>query len=327
MSQVTRTALNRTWLIKMAVFFAFLVGLGGWGYYDATVKWPQRGVRHAQWAQWQYLRIAVDIGQASRSGVKDPVQEFARLGEPIKLAQIQASESSAAGRNDMDRFDLTRYRWLKSLSRVGRLDEKYTLIADPYDTFRDLDDKWKSSSSPKPLAAYDIKMQWVIAFSGFAGAAFMLALLANVARHRYTFDHDSLTLTLPDGTTIKPSDIDVFDKRKWHRFIVFLKLNKSHDKLGGKELRLDLLRYSPLETWVKQMFKEAHPDEYRESFPDEFAEPSSAESASESSDESTGKSSDKSTGDSSGTKSSDAEQDGSTDSEQGSKADPSVKGD
>ena len=206
---------------------------------------------------------------------------------------------------------------------------------DPRDIFRDLDDKWKSSSSPKPLAAYDIMMQWVIALSGFAGAAFMIALFANVARQRYTFDYDSLTLALPDGTTVKPTDIDVFDKRKWHRFIVFLKLTQSHDKLGGKELRLDLLRYSPLETWVKQMFKEAHPDEYRESFPDEFAEPSSAESAGESSDkspyESTGKSSDKSTdestGESSGTKSSDAEQDGSTDSEQGAKADPSVKGD
>lgn len=323
MSQATRTTLNRTWLIKMAIFFAFLAGLGVWGYYDATVKWPQRGVRHAEWSQWQYLSIAVNIGQASRSSVPDPVEEFTRLSEPTKLAQIQASESSTAGSNEMDRLELTRYRWLKSLSRVGRLDPQYTLMDDPRDIFRDLDDKWKSSSSPKPLAAYDIMMQWVIAFSGFAGAAFMIALFANVARQRYTFDYDALTLTLPDGTTIKPTDIDVFDKRKWHRFIVFLKLTQSHDKLGGKELRLDLLRYSPLETWVKQMFKEAHPDEYRESFPDEFAEPSSAESASESSDESP----DESTGESSGIKSSDAEQDGSTDSEQGAKADPSVQGD
>ena len=81
MSQVTRTSLNRTWLIKMAVFFAFLAGLGTWGYYDATVKWPARGVRHAEWAKWQYLGIAVNIGQASRAGVKDPVEEFARLSE------------------------------------------------------------------------------------------------------------------------------------------------------------------------------------------------------------------------------------------------------
>ena len=319
MSQVTRTSLNRTWLIKMAVFFAFLAGLGTWGYYDATVKWPARGVRHAEWAKWQYLGIAVNIGQASRAGVKDPVEEFARLSEPLKLAQINASGVSAAGGNDTDRLELTRYRWLNSLSRVGRLDEKYTLIEDARDTLRDLDKKWKSSTSPKKLAAYDIAMQWVISFSGFAGAAFMLALLAKVARSRYTFAHDSLTLTLPNGTTIKPSEIDVFDKRKWHRFIVFLKLNESHDKLGGKELRLDLLRYTPLETWVKQMFKEAHPDEYRESFPDEFAEPSSAESPDESPDESKAESTD--------ADQSDAGQEGSSDSEQGAKADPAAKGD
>lgn len=279
MPDVTRTKLNRTWKIKMGVFFAFLAGLGAWGYYDATVKWPARGVSHAEWAQWQYLGVAVETGYASRSSVPDPVEEYARLSEPEKLAQLQSSERSSE--SDLDRLELMRHRWLKSLTRVDRLDPVYTVIEDPRDTFRTLDDRWKSGTMPKPLAAYDIAIQWVITFVGFGGAIYMLVLFITVARHRYTFDPETLTLTLPGGATLEPSDIEVFDKRKWHRFIVFLKIDEKHTTLGGKEIRLDLLRHAPLEEWVKQMFKAAHPDEYRESFPDEFAEPTSAEASAE----------------------------------------------
>jgi hypothetical protein len=305
MSQATRTTLNRTWKIKMGVFFIFLAGLGSWGYYDATVKWPARGVRHAEWAKWQYLGVAIDTGYASRTSVPDPVAEFERLNDPAKLAEIRSSEASAAGTGDMDRLEFTRHRWLKSLKRVGRLDPQYTLIEDPRDTFRDLDETWLSGTMPKPLAAYDIMMQWVITIAGFGGALFMLGLYVTVARHRYTFDPEALALTLPGGVVIKPSDIDVFDKRKWHRFLVYLKINEGHKELGGKEIRLDLLRYSPLETWAKQMFKAAHPDEYRESFPDEFAEPTTAESLDDKADE----------------------QDGAGESEQGEKADSAASGD
>jgi hypothetical protein len=48
--------------------------------------------------------------------------------------------------------------------------------------------------------------------------------------------------------------INEVDKRKWHKFFVFLKLADN-----SPEIKLDLLRYSPLEDWVLEMEK-LHPN-------------------------------------------------------------------
>lgn len=255
----------------MGIFLAVFLGLGLWGYYDAAVKYPARGLRYAQWAQWQYLGAAINSGYSSSASVPDPVAEFSRLSEPTRLDEIKAANAAPTPANELDQLEFNRHRWLRALKLVGSLRPAETVIDDPRQTLKQLDQSWKKRTNPQALTAYDIPVQWLITLFGFGCAAYMLLLFAMVARKRYTFDPESLTLTLPDGRTIVPTDIDAFDKRKWHRFIVFLKLTDAHETLGSKEVRLDLLRYAHLEDWVKQMFKAAHPDEYRASFPDEFA--------------------------------------------------------
>lgn len=255
----------------MGIFLAVFLALGAWGYFDAAVKYPARGRQYAEWAQWQYLGAAIKSGYSSSASVPDPVAQFSRLSEPARLAEIQAAHAAPTSANELEQFEFNRHRWLRALKLIGSLRPAATVIDDPRQAFKQLDQSWKKRNNPQALTAYDIPVQWLITLFGFGCAAYMLLLFALVARKRYAFDPESLTLTLPDGRTIAATDIDVFDKRKWHRFIVYLKLSDAHETLGSKEIRLDLLRYAHLEDWVKQMFKAAHPDEYRASFPDEFA--------------------------------------------------------
>ena len=86
----------------MGIFLAVFLGLGVWGYYDAAIKYPARGLRHAQWAQWQYLGAAIKSGYSASASVPDPVAEFARLSEPVQAADALLQAQRVPGQVDVD---------------------------------------------------------------------------------------------------------------------------------------------------------------------------------------------------------------------------------
>jgi hypothetical protein len=271
------TTLDRRWLAKMTIFFAVLVFFGGYGLVDALVLYPNRGVRHASFCEFQYLEAARDQGRLDRSAIiEDPVATYRRL--------------AATDRRAMSAMDAAALEWLVSLSRVGawslraahlapeftRLEPKgaeFVRIGGPVGRHAELKQHWTTAqglgkNAPKALAAYDIPFQWVFVVVGFGGGAWLGALFIAVSRRRYQWDAETQTLHLPlDGAqhTLVPADIDEFDKRKWDKYLVFLKIRPEHPTLGGREIKLDLYRYARLESWILAMEKTAFPQNVAES--------------------------------------------------------------
>lgn len=246
------TRLNRPWVVKMVIFLVVFAVLGVWGLRDAIVAYPQRGLHYASFKQYEYLEAASNNHQLdSRASVAEPVQELDRLR---KLDRVKY------GPLDGPKLD-----WLEALETVGQLKPERTRMSEPDKTYAALKQQWTTSGggpvqAPKKLSKLDIAVQWVIAAVGIGGALWFLVLFAGVARVRYRWDEGTRTLHLPDGNTLTPSDIEEFDKRKWDKYLIFLKVRGTHATLGGRELKLDLYRYSPLETWVLDMEKTAFPD-------------------------------------------------------------------
>ena len=83
----------------------------------------------------------------------------------------------------------------------------------------------------------------------------MAFLFVRVSAKKYRWSPDTRTLTLPGGKTIAPAQIAEVDKRKWDKFFVTLRLNESSPE--PREVKLDLLRFTPLEAWVLEMEKHA----------------------------------------------------------------------
>ena len=248
------TRLNKPWLLKVLISAVVLIGFGFYGLYDATVAYPDRGRRFASYQLFQYLEAAKANNQLDRRRVSvetDPAQERAR---------IRALDKGRYAPLDGPRLD-----WLDSLAVVGDLRTEATRIDDPVARHAELQKEWTSSAggsraAPKPLSWYDIPVQWVFVVIGLGGGAWLLLLFANVARQKYRWDAESQTLHLPDGNTLTPADIEDFDKRKWDKYLIFLKIKPGHSTLGGRELKLDLYRYAPLEEWVLAMERTAFPD-------------------------------------------------------------------
>jgi hypothetical protein len=206
-------------------------------------------------------------GYVSRDlvNIPDPAQELARLEKLDMPGQV----------------DMAKKEWLSALALVGDLRPEKTTTADPDKTYAELKQLWLSSAGaaaaqPKPLSWFDIPVQWVFTGIGFGGAAWMLILFLTVARQKYRWEPETMTLTLPDGRSIAPSDLEDVDKRKWDKYLVFLKLKPPHP-LAGRELKLDLYRYKPLEDWVLAMESAAFPDRKQE--PDAPAQAETAEPA------------------------------------------------
>jgi hypothetical protein len=248
MPSTETTRLNRPWLAKMALFTIALVGFGLYGLYDATVAYPARGRRYADYARFEYFRIASQRGDLSRDvSIADPAAELRRL----------------EGLPNLSPEDAAKRDWLRSLALVRQLEPAHTTTENPQQTFTELKTRWTSSAgavaSPKPLAWYDIPVQWLFVGLGFGLAAWLLLLWASVARQKYRWDPATRTLGLPSGQTIAPADLEEVDKRKWDKFIVFLKLKPPHP-LASREQKLDLYRHAPLESWVLEMEKAAFPD-------------------------------------------------------------------
>lgn len=259
---MTQTKMHRPWLLKMVVFAAVLLGFGVYGYYDATIAYPARGVRHASFCKYQYLDTAFSAKKTESLGIADPSGEYRRL------------QSVTADK--LDNTDKAKMEWLRSLSMVGRLTPEHTRIADASRDYEELKKEWlsgnKAKAAPKPLAGYDIPVQWVFVVIGFGGGGYLMLLVAMVSRRKYRWDEASKTLTLPGGATLTPADIEDFDKRKWDKFLIFLKIKPGHATLGGQELRLDLLRHFPLEQWVLEMERIAFPERAQAAGGGEIAE-------------------------------------------------------
>ncbi len=263
------TKLARKWVMKMTVFMVLLVGFGLYGLYDATIAYPKRGEASASWHLHQYLSKS---NEASSLTGELGIPAGMTASEHMKDLESRLSElsQSAAGTSSRSRDDaalLAKHAWLKSLAVLGRLSNERVandLGQRPRDTLAALDQIWTTTSQPKPLASYDIPVQWLFTILGFGGGLWMLIHIVAVASKKYTWEPASLRLGVPGGASVEPGDIEVFDRRKWDKFLVFLKVKPEHPQLGGKEIKLDLYQYEPLEAWYLEMHRAARPEDFAE---------------------------------------------------------------
>src|ERR1043165_5241974 len=185
---------NRPWLFKMAAFLVVLIGFGLYGLYDAMVAYPNRGIEHASYLQYQYLDAArLENLSDVKTAVDDPVAELKRLREK--------SADKTAGAEGV------RFAWLSALSVVNRLTPEFTRMPRPGeksidDTYKALKARWTTSNgaknAPKPLYAYDLKVQWLFTFLGLGGGVLMLLHIVRVLSRKYRWDPEAKVLQLPD---------------------------------------------------------------------------------------------------------------------------------
>ncbi|MCA9304306.1 MAG: hypothetical protein KC996_09305 [Phycisphaerales bacterium] len=251
----TRAPLNTKWVVKMAVVIAALLLFAVLGFYDATVKYPARGERYASYTQWQYLDAArnannEDFGVFEReSSVSDPIAELKRLQDPQTQLSTRPLRSS---------MQMARRTWLEALQTIGRLKPEYTSFDSPAEKFDELAKKWGSTTSlPKPLKSYDIPLQWLILIVCLPLALYVMLRFVRVKALKYTWDESNMELTVPCGASITPADLEEVDKRKWDKFIVFLKLKDEHPTHGGKEIKVDTYQHKYVEEWILAMEKDA----------------------------------------------------------------------
>lgn len=254
-----KTSLNRRWLIKMSVFLVALMVLGAWGTADAYWIYPARGRHHADFMLKDYLeRLRSEGLLLQEASVPDPAGTLEQLraqGEALAPASAQAA----------------RRAWLVSLSRLHNLSsltaqnnaelarrtsdpshraDTPTMFLDPGATLDGLGTRLQGKNVPTPLAAYDIPLQYLFMVLGFGGAAWMIVFLMRCKATVFRYDPEAKRLTLPDGRSFVPSEISEIDKREWHKYFMTFRLAG-----GGKPVRLDLLRFTPLENWALEMEK------------------------------------------------------------------------
>lgn len=255
------TTINRGWLTKMVVIAVVMFGFGLWGLYDALVAYPARGERAASFAQWQYLTILdakQDGSLLTKASISDPVAEFTQLTDHIEAGFLSEEERP-------------KYAWLQQLKLIGKLKPEYATVTDARRTLDTLKAEWSTASGKtsgaNELSWYDIPAQWVIVAVGVGVGIYLIGLITVVKGTRYGWEPETQRLHLPSGATLVPSDVEVFDKRKWDKFLVYLKIKPGHPQLGGREVMLDLLRFSPLEDWILAMERTAFPETAEETPP------------------------------------------------------------
>lgn len=264
------TTINKSWSWKMFIFLIVLFAFGCWGLYDAAYLYPQRGIKYAANRELLYLSFKKAGNALKDASIAEPQGTFealkARKGD---LDKVRARLDSLA-ENDPQRIALApqladsfALEWLEGLSMVGRLAPKYTTYADAQARLSELEAQYKKDESTPPLSQYDIPLQWLFCGLGFAGALWVLWLIAKVFKTRYGWDPATQTLYLPGGRELTPDQITEFDKRKWSKF--FITLNTS----SGPSVTLDLLRYAPLEEWVLAMERTRFPESVQADAPAE----------------------------------------------------------
>lgn len=237
------------------------------------------------------------------SAVSDPVTELARL-RSVETRERLAQEAAGTTRAKRAEMELARERWLTALSRVNRLHPAYTnfhanpdiskmdrilelrasgeasltpeqrselegLLAavapqSPRDRFTLLSNRWTTQSPPGPLQSYDIPVNKLSAVICFGFAVYLIYLFISVATKTYRWDPSAQRLTLPRGDSIVPSDLADVDKRRWDKFIVYLKIKDGHPKLGGAEIKFDTYRHGKIEEWILEMERTAFPERVAE---------------------------------------------------------------
>ena len=264
----TKSALNRPWVLKMLIFIVVVLAFGTWGLYDATVAYPARGEKYANWAKWQYLQAAAFADQEefgwflNNASVADPVAELEHLtSEEEQARNTEAAQNPDSRSHRRAVAKVARLRWLEGLKLIGRLSPEHTTIESPRARLEELGAEWASATQPKPLHGLDIPMQWGIMAVCYAVGLYLIVLFLRVATKRYAWDPGEQRLTLPGGASLVPADLAEIDKRKWDKFIVFLKVREGHDTLGGQEVRVDTYRHAHVEGWILEMERTAFPSE------------------------------------------------------------------
>lgn len=251
MPSMQTTTLGRKWLVKMLIFTAVGVGLAVWGLIDASVVYPARGARAAEHFRFLYVDARTQGGTVPASIEFDPVDEFSRLDTARKLGPLTPADQHKFG-------------WLEQLRIIGRLGPQRVSIPDAVNEFHALAAKWRqangSTRAAVPLSAYDLAIQWGMCGLGVVISGLLGMHVLRVSRRRYSWDPEAKRLTLPDGSSLTPSDVTEFDKRKWDKFLIFLRVREGHDRHGGRELKLDLYHHAPLEEWVLEMERTAFPE-------------------------------------------------------------------
>lgn len=258
----TETRLNPKWWVKIAIFSVVLVGFGLWGYYDATVVYPRRGREASLGLERSYLDAVQRTNPRNfndAASIADPAKELA-TPPPAKSAETEV--------------DTTRREWLKSLATVKMADPAHTTyprvdtitgteVKDARDRLSELDklstEKYQNGF-PKALSAFDIPTQWLIMAVGLIGGVWTAVVILRAKMQKYRWEPGEQRLTLPGGTSIVPADIVEFDKRKWDKFIITLKIRDGHPQLSGKPLTIDLYPHDPLESWILEMERTVFPD-------------------------------------------------------------------
>lgn len=256
------------WLRKMVIVMVIVFGIGSWAFYDATIKYPAKGEAFAQWAEWQYLLL---LDEESRS-LRDPgiLTRTAAVSDPVgELARLRADPTVRAARPSMQ----ARFVWLESLSFVGLLKPENTDFdaPAPRERLAELQVMWETQSPPPPLHSYDLPFQWIMLVAGYGFGLYLLYLVARVYATKYRWEPATKALTLPGGATITPADLEEIDKRKWHKFIVTLKIKQGVPKVGGQAIRVDTYRHALVEDWILAMEAEAFPSQEPEAAPSEAA--------------------------------------------------------
>ena len=300
MAQQQTTTLSRNWLLKTTVILIGVLGFGTWGVLDAAYFYPRRGGLDASFRLREYLDAAMKAGRLTPVAVRiaDPRAELAQLTPRREQLQKDAQSQTLGGRQA--KMDLARLEFLESMARMWRLGAEPIAVHDtdkpigagpsapagpeqkiywesakgegfaiaagsavhaplsPDAVLQELTQKWNTSAQPTPLSGYDMFVQWAIVVICSVIGLWLLIVILRAAAKKYRWDAESQRLTLPGGKTIGPSDIKEFDKRKWHKFFVTVVLN------DGAAVKLDLLRYVPLEEWVLAMEKTAFPEAAKE---------------------------------------------------------------
>lgn len=268
-SQPQVSTLSKRWALKTGIGALVCLGVGVWGYVDATIIYPKRGYRAAEQLEQSYLE-AVDKTARGLDGasVPDPVAKFAEL------------EKSQTDGGKLSTPDEALRLWLDALQTVRKLAPANTTYprtdfrtAQPIATAAARLDALKKSTESRaaPLSKWDIPTQWLIMVVFTLVGAWLLWLYLRVAGRKYRWDPSAQRLTLPDGNALVPADIAEFDKRKWDKFMVTLLIKPSHATLANQGVLIDLYRHEPVEEWVLEMERTA--------FPESAAEKSEGESA------------------------------------------------
>lgn len=254
---VQTSTVGSKWIRKIGFFLVLLLGLGAWATWDAFYVYPMRGRAFAEWAELQYLTLVKEEARGGRGSleldapVQDPVAEYHRLQQDDAARSTKPSMTA-------------RYEWLKSLALIGELKPEMTNFK-AYDGATKREAQLASAlagrDQPAPLHGYDIPSQYVLMFIGYGLGLYLVFLIVRVSMTKYRWDPATRTLTLPNGHAITPADLEEVDKRKWDKFIVFLRIKPGVAGVGGSTIRVDTYRHACVEDWILEMEREAFGDD------------------------------------------------------------------